>query len=187
MICPSCEYPNFKIVPKCANCDFDFKKFKGEAPSSLAKVGFTVFAGTPAVALAETESEAAVASEESSPDGDLATADSELDTKDFNDVAVEPDLELPEAEEVTLDLGGEEVELPPITEELAPSPELDEEISLDLGEEAPGETAVETDIEFELEGDDSPTVEEEADTSAPEIEDLGLEIEPSDDLEPPAQ
>ncbi len=160
MICPSCEYPNFKIVPKCANCDFDFKKFKGEAPSSLAKVGFTVFAGTPAVALAETESEAAVASEESSPDGDLATADSELDTKDFNDVAVEPDLELPEAEEVTLDLGGEET---------------------------PGETAVETDIEFELEGDDSPTVEEEADTSAPEIEDLGLEIEPSDDLEPPAQ
>ena len=100
MICPSCEYPNFKIVPKCANCDFDFKKFKGEAPSSLAKVGFTVFAGTPAVALAEAEPEAAVASEESSPDGDLATADSELDTKDFNDVAVEPDLELPEAEEV---------------------------------------------------------------------------------------
>ncbi|MDP6231605.1 MAG: hypothetical protein QF913_05475 [Nitrospinaceae bacterium] len=119
-------------MPKCANCDFDFKKFKGEAPSSLAKVGFTVFAGTPAVALAETESEAAVASEESSPDGDLATADSELDTKDFNDVAIEPDLELPEAEEVTLDLGGEET---------------------------PGETAVETDIEFELEGDDSPTVE----------------------------
>ncbi|MDP7057733.1 MAG: hypothetical protein QF434_05035 [Nitrospinaceae bacterium] len=187
MICPSCEYPNFKIVPKCANCDFDFKKFKGEAPSSLAKVGFTVFAGTPAVALAEAEPEAAVASEESSPDGDLATADSEVDTKDFNDVAVEPDLELPEAEEVTLDLGGEEVELPPVTEELALSPELDEEISLDLSEDTPGETAVETDIEFELEGDDSPTVEEEADTSAPEIEDLGLKIEPSDDLEPPAQ
>jgi len=38
-----------------------------------------------------------------------------------------------------------------------------------------------------LEGDDSPTVEEEADTSAPESEDLGLGIEPSDDLEPPAQ
>jgi hypothetical protein len=73
---------------------------------------------------------------------------------------------------------------------LSPEPELDEGITLDLGEdiavEADAEPAVETaaepEIEFELEGDDnSPTVTEEPDTSIPEIENLDLEIEPSDD------
>jgi len=109
-----------------------------------------------------------------------------------DEVAAEPDLEIPDIEAVTLDLGGEETEIIPVAEELAlsPEPELDEGITLDLGEdiaietdiEPAVETAAEPEIEFELEGnDDSPIVTEEPDTSIPEIEDLGLEIEPSDD------
>ncbi len=297
MICPSCEYPNFKIVPKCVNCSFDFKKFKGKAPSTLAKAGFTVFAGTPAIALAEAEPEEVAVAEELSPASDLATeeiteskdfnldlsdvyetpsgedtaavqedmpipdmideselspdfgSDTDLDVSDIEveglgfegldlggtedtavepdlevpdaeevtldlggtedivvepdlelpdadevtldlggteDIAVEPDLEVPDTEEVTLDLDGEETDLPPVSEELALSPELDTDISLDLGEDAPAEDAAEP-IEFELESDDTPIVTTETDTSVPEIEDLGLEIEISDDPEPPAQ
>ena len=58
-----------------------------------------------------------------------------------------------------------------------------EDVQADEADTEPAvETAAEPEIEFELEGDDnSPTVTEEPDTSIPEIENLGLEIEPSDD------
>ncbi len=92
-----------------------------------------------------------------------------LDLGGVDEVTAEPDLEIPDVEAVTLDLGGEKTEITPVAEELAlsPEPKLDEGITLDLGKdiaveadtEPAVETAAEPEIEFELEGDDnSPTV-----------------------------
>ncbi|MCH8157821.1 MAG: hypothetical protein IID18_08765, partial [Nitrospinae bacterium] len=98
--------------------------------------------------------------------------------------------------EVSLDLGDEdsgleatdaaEINLEPETEGLG----LGEETAAPAVEEEPPAPVVEDqEIVFELEGDDEApaTTPKKPDTAIPEIEDLGLEIELSDDPAPPEE
>ncbi|KMP12652.1 hypothetical protein UR09_00670 [Candidatus Nitromaritima sp. SCGC AAA799-A02] len=104
MKCPSCEYINFKIVSKCSNCGYDYKKLKKDPPRLHAREGFTVFAGILDPALVAEEPEIAVAAAEESPAVDLEPAvsveesgDFDLDLSDAMDAFPEADQETPQA------------------------------------------------------------------------------------------